>query len=117
MARVVPQFLMEMDGAMGENSNMLVIGTTNIPWAIYSAFLRSKRFDYKIYIPLPDFDARYRLFELNLDVPRSDNFDFSVLASMTEGYSGADIAKICEIARNIMYDRDEANIAKLSPQM
>jgi transitional endoplasmic reticulum ATPase len=118
MQRVVPQFLAEMDGVDTKNSNVLILAATNEPWNIDYAALRPGRFDYKIYIPPPDFEARMRLFQLNLDVPRTENFDFDMLASLTEGYSGADIALICAEARGEMYKMDVSGIASvLSPDV
>ncbi len=96
---LVPQILAEMQG-VGSSSNksmIVVIAATNKPWAIDSAFLRPGRFDEKIYIPLPDFDARKKLFELQLKkLPISNDLDFDYLAKITDGFNGADIKEVCE---------------------
>lgn len=96
---LVPQILAEMQG-VGSSSNksmIVVIAATNKPWAIDSAFLRPGRFDEKIYIPLPDFEARKKLFELQLKkLPISDDLDFDYLAKITDGFNGADIKEVCE---------------------
>ena len=95
---LVPQILAEMQGIGSSNneSTIMVIAATNKPWAIDSAFLRPGRFDEKIYIPLPDIHARKKLFELKLKNVPAENLDFEYLASMTDGFNGADITEFCE---------------------
>ncbi len=105
MQRVVPQFLAEMDGIDSRNENILFMAATNVPWNLDPAALRPGRFDFKFYIPLPDYEARKKIFQLNLDVPSSD-LDFDLLAGITEGYSGADIKFICDEVRRIMFRRE-----------
>lgn len=96
MQRVVPQILAELEGIDTSNENLLFIGATNEPWSIDPAALRPGRFDEKVYVPPPDFEARKRIFELNLkDKPLSEDIDFAKLAELTNGYSGADIRQIC----------------------
>ena len=96
---LVPQILAEMQG-VGSSANkavIIVIAATNKPWAIDSAFMRPGRFDEKIYIPLPDLEARKRLFELQLkNLPISSDLDFDYLAKITDGFNGADIKEVCE---------------------
>ncbi len=95
---LVPQILAEMQGIGSSTSKctIVVIAATNKPWSIDSAFLRPGRFDEKIYIPLPDFEARKKLFELKLkNVPTKD-LDYTVLANITDGFSGADISQFAE---------------------
>ena len=70
---LVPQILSEMQGIGSVNTDniIMVMAATNKPWAIDSAFLRPGRFDERIYIPLPDFNVRKKLFELKLkDIPQ-----------------------------------------------
>jgi transitional endoplasmic reticulum ATPase len=96
---LVPQILAEMQGvgSSSTDSMILVIAATNKPWSIDSAFMRPGRFDEKIYIPLPDFEARKRLFEIQLSkLPHEDNLDYELLANLTEGCNGADIKEVCE---------------------
>ena len=96
---LVPEILAEMQGVGSSKSDsmILVIAATNKPWSIDSAFLRPGRFDEKIYIPLPDFEARKKLFELQLSkLPHEDDLDFDLLANLTEGCNGADIKEVCE---------------------
>lgn len=96
---IVPQLLSEMQGIdnLKNESNIIVIAATNKPWMIDSAFLRPGRFDEKIYIPLPDYESRKKMFEIQLSsLPIADNFDFDYLASITENFNGADIKEVCE---------------------
>lgn len=96
MQRVVPQILAELEGVESNNDNLLFIGATNEPWSIDPAALRPGRFDEKIYVPPPDFESRKKILELNLKgKPLSEDVDFSTLAELTDGYSGADIRLIC----------------------
>lgn len=96
---LVPEILAEMQGVGTSNNDctIMVIAATNKPWAIDSAFLRPGRFDEKIYIPLPDYEGRKKLFELQLSkLPVADDLDYSYLAKITEGFNGADIKEVCE---------------------
>lgn len=90
--RIKTEFLVQMQGVGNQNDGVLVLGATNIPWVLDSAIRR--RFEKRIYIPLPDDHARTFMFKLNLgDTPHSLNEDdFRLLGSKTEGYSGADIS-------------------------
>ncbi len=96
---LVPEILAEMQGVGSSNSEstIVVIAATNKPWSIDSAFMRPGRFDEKIYIPLPDREARRRLFELQLSkLPVSNDLDYDYLVRITEGFNGADIKEVCE---------------------
>ena len=95
---LVPQILAEMQGvgASSESAVIVVIAATNKPWMIDSAFLRPGRFDEKIYIPLPDFEAREKMFELKLKNVPQDGLDYGYLAKVTDGFNGADIGAFCD---------------------
>lgn len=95
---LVPQILAEMQGVGSAQSNciIVVIAATNKPWAIDSAFLRPGRFDEKIYIPLPDYEARKKLFELKLQAVPHENLDYAYLSGITDGFNGADIGAFCD---------------------
>ncbi|MGE3181836.1 MAG: 26S protease regulatory subunit [Phycisphaerae bacterium] len=97
MQRVVPQILQELEGFdRKEGRALLFIGATNEPWALDSAMMRPGRLDTKIYVPLPDSAARFKLFEIYLSKrPVDDNVNFAELVELTKGYSGADIKAIC----------------------
>lgn len=82
---------------MGNNTDgILVLGATNIPWVLDSAIRR--RFEKRIYIPLPDEKARSVIFKINVgSTPNSlREEDFRTLASKTNGYSGADISVLVQ---------------------
>ena len=108
---LVPQILAEMQG-IGfdkEDSIIMVIAATNKPWAIDSAFLRPGRFDEKIYIPLPDLDARKKLFELKLKSVPQEELDFGYLANATDGFNGADIGAFCDKLKMLAINRSIEN--------
>ena len=95
----VSQLLQEMDGFGNKDSQILLLAATNEPWSIDTALLREGRFGTSIYVHSPDFEARKNIFKLNLQKrPLSNDVSYNVLASLTEGYSGADIMSICEAA-------------------
>ena len=90
--RVRNQFLKEMDGILDKKKNYhtYVIGATNKPWALDEPFIR--RFQKRIYVPLPDVKARMDMFQIYThNLKLDNNVDFAELARQTEGYSGGDI--------------------------
>ena len=93
-SRIKTEFLVQMQGVGKDQDGVLVLGATNIPWALDSAIRR--RFEKRIYIPLPGEAARARIFQLNVgDCPcHLKKKHYKKLARMTEGYSGADISVI-----------------------
>lgn len=94
---ILTQLLQELDGVK-ELKNVMLVGATNKPSQIDSALLRPGRFDKIIYIPPPDARGRASLFQKNMsDVAPGVNF--GSLAALTKGYSGADIAAICQEAK------------------
>jgi len=96
MQRVVPQILQEIEGFDRKSGRALMfLGATNEPWALDSAMMRPGRLDAKVYVPLPDAAARFKLFEIYLAKrPIDDSVDFARLVELTAGYSGADIKAI-----------------------
>jgi transitional endoplasmic reticulum ATPase len=101
----VNQFLAEMNKS-GE-SNILVVGATNRPNLIDIAVLRSGRFDRRIFISPPDFEARKELFKLYLNGrPFSADIDYSKLARLTENYVSSDIELIVEDAARLAVKKD-----------
>uniref|UniRef100_A0A671SVS3 vesicle-fusing ATPase n=1 Tax=Sinocyclocheilus anshuiensis TaxID=1608454 RepID=A0A671SVS3_9TELE len=90
--RIKTEFLVQMQGVGNDNEGILVLGATNIPWTLDSAIRR--RFEKRIYIPLPEQHARCSMFKLHLgSTPNSlDEADFITLGKKTDGYSGADIS-------------------------
>ncbi len=95
--RVRDQFLRETDGIndKGKNLHLYVIGATNKPWSLDPPFLR--RFQKRIYVPLPDNEARMSQFK-NYTSPLilSDDVGLPLLSKLSEGYSGSDIKDICQ---------------------
>ena len=82
-----------MQGVGVNNDGVLVLGATNIPWGLDTAILR--RFEKRIYIPLPEEGARKRLFELHIKTQTElTHVQLGELARRTEGYSGADIGVV-----------------------
>lgn len=96
--RIKTEFLVNMQGVGTEKDNVLVLGATNIPWCIDSAIRR--RFERRIYIPLPDEMARRELFKLNINKTKHSlvDDDFVELAKRTDNYSGADISIVVKDA-------------------
>ncbi|CAL1592950.1 unnamed protein product [Knipowitschia caucasica] len=92
--RIKTEFLVQMQGVGNNNEGVLVLGATNIPWTLDSAIRR--RFEKRIYIPLPEAPARSTMFKLHLgSTPNSlTEDDFFTLGKKTEGFSGADISII-----------------------
>lgn len=89
--RVKTEFLVQMQGVNNDNDQVLVLGATNLPWALDPAIRR--RFERRIYIPLPETNARVTMFKLHIGDTNNtlNENDFKQLGSVTEGYSGADI--------------------------
>uniref|UniRef100_A0AAQ5BI89 vesicle-fusing ATPase n=1 Tax=Homo sapiens TaxID=9606 RepID=A0AAQ5BI89_HUMAN len=92
--RIKTEFLVQMQGVGNNNDGTLVLGATNIPWVLDSAIRR--RFEKRIYIPLPEEAARAQMFRLHLGSTPHNLTDANIheLARKTEGYSGADISII-----------------------
>lgn len=92
--RIKTEFLVQMNGVGNDQTGVLVLGATNLPWALDSAIRR--RFEKRIYIPLPDPNARAKMFALNVkNTPCVlSQADYRRLGEMTERYSGADIATV-----------------------
>jgi len=96
--RVMNQMLAEMDG-VGTKKNLFFVGATNRPDILDEALLRPGRLDQLIYIPLPDQKSRIAIFKASLrKSPVAKNISFDFLAGLTEGFSGADINEVCQIA-------------------
>jgi len=100
MQRVVPQILQELEGFDRKPDRcLLFVGATNKPWMLDEAMLRPGRLDARIYVPLPDAPARYKLLEMYLaSRPLADDVDLGKLCDRLEGYSGADIKSLAERA-------------------
>merc|ERR1712086_866107 len=96
--RVMNQLLTEIDG-VGAKKNVFFVGATNRPELLDEALLRPGRLDQLIYIPLPDLPARQGILESTLrKCPLAPNVPISFLSQKTEGFSGADLAELCQRA-------------------
>ncbi len=96
---VINQFLSEMDGISSDNEGLLIVGATNTPWALDTAFRRPGRFDRIIFVPPPDNDARAAIFELALrEKPLGEGINYTKLAKSTDMFSGADIYAVVDRA-------------------
>ncbi|MCD6464985.1 CDC48 family AAA ATPase [Candidatus Bathyarchaeota archaeon] len=96
--RVISQLLTEMDG-IEELRGVVVIAATNRPDIVDPALLRPGRFDKLLYVPLPDLEARKEILKIHLrKKPLAEDVDIDDLAKRTEGYTGADLAAICNTA-------------------
>ncbi len=100
--QAMTQLLVEMDGFQ-KTDRIIVVGATNIPNALDQAILRPGRFDKVIYMPLPDFLGRQKIFKIYLNkLPVADDINYENLAANTERYSGADIKAVCESVAQVV---------------
>src|SRR5690554_3063453 len=92
------QLLTEMDG-FGTNTNVIVLAATNRAEILDKALMRAGRFDRQIYVDLPDVNERKQIFEVHLkNIKKKDDLDIDFLFKQTPGFSGADIANVCNEA-------------------
>ena len=92
------QLLTEMDG-FGTNTNVIVLAATNRADVLDKALMRAGRFDRQIFVDLPDINERKEIFEVHLrPIKKSDDLDIDFLSRQTPGFSGADIANVCNEA-------------------
>lgn len=98
---VLNQLLTEMDG-MNQKKNVFVMGATNRPDKLDTALMRPGRLDQLVYIPLPDADSRYSILKAKLrKTPIDEKVNLKVMAQELEGFSGADLAEICQRAAKL----------------
>ena len=96
---IISQFLAELDGFAGKGSGLLVLGATNIPWAIDPAFRRPGRFDRVLFVPPPDLAARSAILKIQMaGRPTAPDVDLDWIAGQTAGFSGADLELLVEEA-------------------
>jgi len=96
--RIKTEFLVQMDGVGKSSGNVLILGATNVPWELDAAIRR--RFEKRVYIPLPEGEARTFMVKLHLgDTPNTlGERDFEKIGEMTTGASGSDIAVLVKEA-------------------
>jgi len=101
-SKIVSQFLSEMDGFSQANEGVLILGATNVPWAVDPAFRRPGRFDRVLFVPPPDREARVRILEILLqDRPQTAVVDLNFLSNQSSGFSGADLQNLVESAADL----------------
>jgi len=98
MRGVVNQMLAELDGASSDNEGLFVLAATNHPWDVDPALLRPGRFDRTVLVLPPDQAAREAILDHHLQRRPVDRVDLRAIARGTEGFSGADLALVCEQA-------------------
>lgn len=106
------QLLTEMDG-FGTNTNVIVLAATNRADVLDKALMRAGRFDRQIFVDLPDIRERKEIFEVHLaPLKKADGLDTDFLAKQTPGFSGADIANVCNEAALIAARQDKPAVDK-----
>jgi AAA+ superfamily predicted ATPase len=95
---LINQFLSEMDGVTSSNEGVLILAATNAPWHLDSAFRRPGRFDRILFVPPPDAAARAAILRLHVRGKPVEDLDFDYLAKKTEGFSGADLRAVVDLA-------------------
>ncbi|HWZ89711.1 MAG TPA: AAA family ATPase [Polyangiaceae bacterium] len=114
-SKLVSQFLSEMDGFSQNNKGVLILGATNVPWAVDPAFRRPGRFDRVLFVPPPDRDARVAILQRLLDArPTVPGLDVRRIAESSSGFSGADLENIVETASDEAIE-ESLNTGKESP--
>ena len=106
------QLLTEMDG-FGTNTNVIVLAATNRADVLDKALMRAGRFDRQIYVDLPDIRERKEIFEVHLKpIKTAEALDLEFLAKQTPGFSGADIANVCNEAALIAARKEKKAVTK-----
>ncbi|MCV2486931.1 ATP-dependent zinc metalloprotease FtsH [Flavobacterium sp. SH_e] len=104
------QLLTEMDG-FGTNSNVIVLAATNRADVLDKALMRAGRFDRQIFVDLPDIRERAEIFKVHLaPIKKVEGLDLDFLAKQTPGFSGADIANVCNEAALIAARNNKAAV-------
>ncbi len=104
--RLVTQFLADVGGFRETKNILLILGATNKPWEIDEAVFRSGRFDEKIYIGSPDYEARLGILKKHIGIAACDEaVNMESLAESLEGFSGSDVAGIVHAAKRLALGR------------
>lgn len=98
MRHVINQFLAELDGVDADNEGILILAATNAPWSVDGAFRRPGRFDRIIFVAPPDEEARVDILQQLLKDKPVAEVDVKKVAAQTDGYSGADLNALIDIA-------------------
>jgi transitional endoplasmic reticulum ATPase len=94
---LINQFLSELDGVKASNEGVLILGATNAPWHLDSAFRRPGRFDRILFVPPPDAPARAGVLRLQLRGKPQEDLDYDAVAKKCDGFSGADLKAVVDI--------------------
>ena len=106
------QLLTEMDG-FGTNSGVIILAATNRADILDKALLRAGRFDRQIYVELPDLNDRVAIFNVHLrNIKIDSSVDVDLLARQTPGFSGADIANVCNEAALIAARKNKSSVER-----
>ncbi len=106
------QLLTEMDG-FGTNSGVIILAATNRADILDKALMRAGRFDRQIYVELPDLNDRVAIFNVHLrGIKIDDSVDVDLLARQTPGFSGADIANVCNEAALIAARHNKTSVGR-----
>jgi cell division protease FtsH len=106
------QLLTEMDG-FGTNSGVIILAATNRADVLDSALMRAGRFDRQIYVDMPDINERKEIFKVHLKpLKLDDSIDIDFLAKQTPGFSGADIANLCNESALIAARKAKTHVEK-----
>jgi AAA+ superfamily predicted ATPase len=92
----VSQLLTELDGVSSENEGLFVLAATNHPWDVDTALRRPGRLDRMVFVSPPDAPERAAILALHLRERPTQNLDLAALAEGLDGFSGADLAHLCE---------------------
>lgn len=104
------QLLTEMDG-FGSNSGVIVLAATNRADILDKALMRAGRFDRQIYVDLPEIKEREEIFQVHVKPLKvASDFDVTLMARQTAGFSGADIANVCNEAALVAARKDEKEV-------
>lgn len=105
------QLLIEMDG-FGSNSGVIILAATNRADILDKALMRAGRFDRQIYVDMPDINDRVAIFNVHLrNIKIDESLDVELLARQTAGFSGADIANVCNEAALIAARNDKKSVS------
>ncbi|MBN8247636.1 MAG: ATP-binding protein, partial [Verrucomicrobia bacterium] len=94
---LINQFLSELDGVRSSNEGVLILGATNAPWHLDSAFRRPGRFDRILFVPPPDTAARAAILRLQLRGKPASDLEIEPVARKCEGFSGADLKAVVDL--------------------
>lgn len=95
---IINQFLAELDGVQSSNEGVLILAATNAPWHLDPAFRRPGRFDRILFVPPPDAAARAAILRILCRGKPSQDVDYDKLAKKTDGFSGADLKAVVDVA-------------------